>query len=93
VRHAKHTQELSTREEHVHQISVLKERKSCQTELVKLVQNTAEQPVIIRDVPLKYVLPDRFSKSMEDAPNATNIPELTLKESFVSHITVMIDKS
>jgi hypothetical protein len=80
-------------ERHVHQTSVLKDKRSSQTEPARIAQTSVE-PLPTAECALSSHVPlDKSSKRMEDVLTATHTPEQMLMERFVSHITAQTCKS
>lgn len=77
----------------VHQTSVLKEKRSTQTEPARHAQTSAE-PLPTAECALSSHVPlDRSSKEMDDVLIAIHTPEPMLMERFASHTTARTGKS
>lgn len=60
-------------------------------EPVKIAQNIQELPVIEKDVNLKFVQQDKFSRLTDVVLNAIHTHEHLLMEKFVCHTTAVTD--
>lgn len=91
--HAKHTQELSTTERPVPQISVPPEKRFSKTELAKCAQTITEPSPTEENAPARSVPPDRSFKSTADVLTATHTPELPQMERSVCHTSAQTDRN
>lgn len=93
ARPAKPTQELSTTERHVLQISVPLDKRFSKTELAKTAPSITEPSPTEENAPARSVPPDRSFRLMADALTATHTPELQQMERFVCHTAAQIEKN